>query len=118
MTEHARLTRPEIAILKILFRANATHAGVAIFIKAKLRPFVSALWKRGFVEVWLQQIPGEGSRGPLYALSQNGLRLIQALLNAREELPRKNFVSARARASGLFRGITKENERNGQSSQS
>jgi|GEM_PF-4736478 len=87
-----RLKRPQIAVLKILHRANAVHAGAAITLPNKFRGFAIPLWRRWLVEVWHQQVPEEGSRGPLFALSRSGLVLIQSILSAREELPRKKLL--------------------------
>jgi hypothetical protein len=87
-----RLKRPEIAVLKMLYRAGALHGGAAVSLPNKLRSFVAPLWRRWLVEVWHQQIPDEGTRGPLYALSRSGARLIQSIMNAREELPRKTLL--------------------------
>jgi len=86
-----RLKRHEISILKYLFRANALHAGASISLPMKLRELVVPLWHRWLVEVWHQQIPGEGSRGPLYALSRSGAALIQSILAAGGEVPRKQI---------------------------
>lgn len=89
---HSRLRRYEIAVLKYLYRANAFHAGAAIALPINLREFALPLWRRWLVEVWHQQIPDEGSRGPFYALSRNGGALIQTILNSRAELPGKTLL--------------------------
>lgn len=112
MSSRDRLKRFEIAILKYLYRARATHTGNAISLKEKFREFAIPLWRRRLVEVWHQQIPDEGSRGPFYALSPAGERLVTAILN-NPELPLRKRANTNPAPRGFSGAGTNHN---GQSS--
>lgn len=82
MTEHRRLTRPEISILKSLATRGASSR--AISLPHRHRCHAVPLWRRGIVEVWYRQAPdGQPSlQGPYYSLTISGAMLASQFLPA------------------------------------
>jgi hypothetical protein len=77
----ARLSNRQIATLKHL--AICCSNGGLVTLTRHQREAMQPLWRRGVVEIWFRCIPEEGSmRSPFFRPSENGWRLIAAILNA------------------------------------
>ena len=85
MEERTRLTQRQIWLLIYLARVTACTDGTAAagWLKKRDRATAVELWRRGLVEVWYRQSPlAELSlMGPFYSLSQDGLKLVAAILS-------------------------------------
>lgn len=76
----ARLTNPQIAIIKSLFARGAYGAPVSL--NRRLQAFVRDLWRRELVQIWHRIAPDRGSEGPYYSLTISGMQLASALSRA------------------------------------
>lgn len=76
----ARLTGPQMAIMRSLFSRGA-H-GVPVSLSRRLQFFVRELWRRELVQIWHRIAPDRGAEGPYYSLTLSGLQLASALHRA------------------------------------
>jgi hypothetical protein len=77
----ARLTGPQIAVMRSLFTRGGI--GVPISLSRRLQIFVRDLWRRELVQVWHRIAPERGSEGPYCSLTQSGVQLASALFHSR-----------------------------------
>lgn len=75
-----RMNGRQIALLRFLARRGAIRP---VAIARHFREIAVTLWRREVVEVWYQQVPGEGRRGPFFALTIAGWKLAGYFLDDR-----------------------------------
>ena len=76
-----RLPPSQVRVLKHL----ALYCGMGgnVVLPKPLRRAAPGLWRRGLVEVWYRQIPGQSPslRGPFYGLSLDGRRMASLIFH-------------------------------------
>jgi hypothetical protein len=77
MTIRERLTNSQIILLRSLAKRGG---GRSVTIQQWQRAPALPLWRRGIVEIWYRQSPGESLQGPYYALSVAGFQLASSFL--------------------------------------
>lgn len=73
-----RLNGRQIGVLRSLIRRAGATARVSLY--RGQRPAAVSLWRRGLVEVWYRQVPGDAMQGPYFALTIAGWQLASAFV--------------------------------------
>lgn len=77
VTENRQLTPEEIGVVRHL----GVHCGAGgqVILRPWQREPAAGLWRLGLVEIWHRTMPGLGTTGPFYGLTDRGRRLAAAL---------------------------------------
>lgn len=65
-----RLSSREIVVIRTLLKRGAQH--LPISLRKWKRKFVTALWRRGLIDIWYRQSLDGPLQGPFYTLTIHG----------------------------------------------
>jgi hypothetical protein len=82
------LSRFQIVVMRWLAQRGAGHGPISL--EAKYREPTLSLARRGIIEIWYRQQPGEhpSLRGPYYRLTIVGAQIAQKFLERKHPAPR------------------------------